>query len=214
MDLLTGALTGGMSLLGGLFAQDKTDERMQETNRFNAEQAQKQMDFQERMSNSAYQRTMQDMRAAGLNPILAYSKGGASTPSGAAGSGAYSAANDIVTPAVSSAVQSMRVKQEVLNMVEQNKNLLEQNLNLQEQRKQIGSQIANINADTLLKGQLLTIGQKDVERSKTDAKIYQSSWFPILRALGTGAREIGLGGEVGSTGTRIRVHPGSYTGER
>lgn len=59
-------------------------------NAFNAEQAQKQMDFQERMSSTAHQREVKDLLAAGLNPILS-ANGGASTPSGSSASADTSA---------------------------------------------------------------------------------------------------------------------------
>lgn len=71
---------------------------------FSAKEARKQRQFQRKMSNTAYQRSMRDMRRAGLNPILAYQQGGASTPAGAMGSIPDVGAS--ISRGVSSAVQA------------------------------------------------------------------------------------------------------------
>jgi len=69
----------GSSLLGGLFGSSGAKKQ----NQAQIQSAREQMDFQERMSNTAHQREIKDLEAAGLNPILSAKLGGASSPGGA-----------------------------------------------------------------------------------------------------------------------------------
>lgn len=186
----TGAVTGGLSLLGGVLANRETDKRLERSMAFSAEQAQQQMAFQERMSSTAYRRAMADMKAAGLNPMLAYSKGGASAPSGAAGTGASSPAMDVLTPAVSSALQAKRVSAEVENMVETNKNLQETNKNLQAERVRIGAQAANILADTRIKSEVFNVAAREASKAKTDEAFFDTWYGRIIRTIGTAGKEL------------------------
>ncbi len=93
------------ALLGGLATGYLGYRGAKKQNIASAEQAQKQMDFQREMSNTAVQRRMADLRAAGINPILAGSKeasspGGAMAPMVNQAASAVSAAQQAATTAL------------------------------------------------------------------------------------------------------------------
>lgn len=67
----------------------------EQANKFTAQQSQINRDFQERLSNTAYQRQKADLVAAGYNPLLAINGGGASTPAGSSGSGVGSSVSAV-----------------------------------------------------------------------------------------------------------------------
>ena len=95
------AIGSALSMGGDILAykgQKDTNEMNQDIAReqmaFQERMANNAMDFSERMSSTSYQRAMEDMKSSGLNPILAYQQGGASTPIGQSAQGAAIAAQN------------------------------------------------------------------------------------------------------------------------
>ena len=165
-------------LIGDVFSAFAGYKGQQDTNETNRQIAADNTAFQERMSNTAYQRQVADMEAAGLNPMLAYMKGGgASTPPGSVAQ--VSSPTAAAASAYESSARSRRVQAEVPKVEAETSTERNRSFNVQADTwlKQAQSGLAtssaavNAHVITKLEAEAAKIAKETSNLSTLDAKM-------------------------------------------
>ncbi len=170
-SIISGIASLGGSALG--FAGQKS------SNKQNLAEAQRNRDFEERMSNTGYQRAMADMKKAGLNPILAYKSGPASTPKGSTGTVQSATAGLKLGEAVTSALQVANLRETNRQIGAQTEKTKTENALLQDDLRQRTKRGKGPAAEAL------RTGEKAAARVKSKIDKFNTRLRPATSAAGS-----------------------------
>lgn len=109
LPFVTESLLGSSNVLAGELANHRNRNMARDATSASVFEAQKNRDFQERMSNTAHQRQVKDLEAAGLNPLLS-GTGGASSPTGSTGTPTTATTENSLTAGIASAMEMASLK--------------------------------------------------------------------------------------------------------
>lgn len=183
---MIGALIGaGAGLLGGILQNSAAKSA-----------ASKQMAFQKETLQHQYQWGMEDMRKAGLNPILAYKQGGAGSASGSSytpqniGSAAVQGASTAQSSALATRAQTEQLKNIVADTrLKEDQSATQIALQLQHrmQAAQAAAQTAKTTQETDILGLNVATAKAAAAQAQTDYKFHNSEAGRILRLWELGA---------------------------
>lgn len=107
------AISGAIGYAGQQSTNVANAKQAQQAEQFSAAEAEKNRQFQDKESSTSYQRAVADLKAAGLNPALAYQQGGASSPSGSTGTGYTAHMESAAGAGISSAQRAQETLQSI-----------------------------------------------------------------------------------------------------
>jgi len=213
MDMDIGGLTGGLL---GFIGQQQTNQKNWDianaANLTSSANAREQMAFQERMRETQYQTAVQDMQKAGLNPMLAYSQGGAGVPTGAMGSVSTAKMENALgsgvsgyqamasnnadldlkasqttatsAQAIKTEADTIQTKAQTLKTAEDTQLSTQQKINLQEQLRKLDEEIANLRANRGL------INAQTTNVTDNIAPSTDPYWYRDLKRIAHSAKDV------------------------